>query len=190
MDQIVQFIRPIDLFDSQTLTILTESYDKAVVSLHDRGQPLIVRETMAIRMFNLAAMGERDPEALAQGRARLTCSRIGGRPAAHQVTPAGGESPGLLALSILFAAIYKVLPDRELQWRDVMLDRPLQRCCSLSENPLLAGNRQRRHCLDLRRCRWADRFTLMDILLGSDVLLGAEVTKSYANRHGSSRKIR
>ncbi len=64
MDQIVQFIRPIDFFDSETLTILTEASDKAVVSLHDGGQPLIVRETMAIRMFNLAAMGERDPDQL------------------------------------------------------------------------------------------------------------------------------
>ena len=55
------------MFDTATLILLSEAYDKAVVSLHDAGQPSIVRETMAVRIFDLAAGGERDVERLCQG---------------------------------------------------------------------------------------------------------------------------
>jgi hypothetical protein len=64
MGQILQFIRPYDVFDSETLTILSDAFDKTVASLEDHGQPLIVRETMAIPIFHLAAKGERDPDRL------------------------------------------------------------------------------------------------------------------------------
>jgi hypothetical protein len=64
MGQILQFIRPYDVFDSETLIILGKAYDKAIASLHDRGQPAIVRETIAVRMFELASRGERDGERL------------------------------------------------------------------------------------------------------------------------------
>ena len=39
MGQIVQFIRPYDVFDPETLMIFGDAYDKAIASLHDRGQP-------------------------------------------------------------------------------------------------------------------------------------------------------
>ena len=55
MGQIVQFIRPYDIFDPETLIILGDAYDKAIASLHDRGQLTIIRETMAIRMIELAS---------------------------------------------------------------------------------------------------------------------------------------
>lgn len=64
MGQILQFIRPYDVFDSETLIILGEAYDRAMASLHDRGQPAIVREAVAVRMFELASRGERDEERL------------------------------------------------------------------------------------------------------------------------------
>ena len=64
MGQILQFIRPYDVFDSETLTILSDAFDKTVASLEDHGQPPIVRETMAIPIFHLAAKGERDPDRL------------------------------------------------------------------------------------------------------------------------------
>ena len=54
------------LFDSDTLILLGTAYDRATASLHDRRQPTIVRETIAIRMFDLALKGERDIDRLCQ----------------------------------------------------------------------------------------------------------------------------
>jgi len=59
MSQVLQFIRAYGVFDSATLTVLGEAYDKALAELHYAGQPLIVRETMAVRIFELASQGER-----------------------------------------------------------------------------------------------------------------------------------
>jgi hypothetical protein len=67
MGPILQFIRPFDVFDNATLAVLSDAYDKAVASLHDGGQPTIVREVIADRMFDLAAKGERDIGRLCKG---------------------------------------------------------------------------------------------------------------------------
>jgi hypothetical protein len=67
MGLILQFIRPYDVFDSDTWVLLGDAYDKAIASLHDRGRPTIVREIIAVRMFDLAAKGERDLDRLCQG---------------------------------------------------------------------------------------------------------------------------
>jgi hypothetical protein len=76
MGQILQFLRPYDVFDSETLIILGNAYDNAIASLHDRGQPAIVRETMALRMLELASKGERNPERLRQAALAALGSRI------------------------------------------------------------------------------------------------------------------
>lgn len=73
MGEILQFIRSYDVFDPETLAILGEAYDKAIASLHDRGQPLVVREIMAQRIFDLATTGERNPD-------RLCEAALGSRP--------------------------------------------------------------------------------------------------------------
>jgi hypothetical protein len=44
MGQILQFIRPHDVFDSEMLIILGDAYDKTIASLPERGRPPIVRE--------------------------------------------------------------------------------------------------------------------------------------------------
>jgi hypothetical protein len=64
MSAILKFIRPFELFDSQTLAVLGTAYDKAILNLHDRGQPNIVHEVIAMRVFDLAAKGERDIDRL------------------------------------------------------------------------------------------------------------------------------
>jgi hypothetical protein len=46
---------------------LIKLHDKALIKLHDRGQPGIVRETLAIRLLDLAAKGERHPDRLLRG---------------------------------------------------------------------------------------------------------------------------
>ena len=63
MGPILQFIRPHDVFDAETLTVLSDAFDKAIASLQDHGQRPIVRETMAIRILDLAAKGD-DPDRL------------------------------------------------------------------------------------------------------------------------------
>ena len=45
----------------------------------------------------------------------------------------------LVLLSVLFAAIYKILPDRHLEWRDVIVGAIITACCSRSESHLLVG---------------------------------------------------
>jgi hypothetical protein len=77
MGQILQFVRPIDAFDPETLTILGEAYDKAVASLKGGEHRAIVLETMALRVLDLAAQGERDPERLCQAARRGLAPPIG-----------------------------------------------------------------------------------------------------------------
>lgn len=74
MAQILQFVRPDESLDPETLKILGEAYDRALASLHDAGQPII--ETIARRMLELASKGERDPERLCQGALSALGSRL------------------------------------------------------------------------------------------------------------------
>jgi hypothetical protein len=89
MGQIPQFIRPYDVFDPETLVILGEAYDKALASLHDRGQPLLVREIMAERIFDLATMGERDPDRLC----KAALGTLGSRPSQHRLEGQSSDNP-------------------------------------------------------------------------------------------------
>jgi hypothetical protein len=74
MAPIVQFIRPHDAYDPETPVFLDGVYDKALASLG--GQPTIVRETIALRMFDFTSKGGRDPERLRQAALRPLCSRL------------------------------------------------------------------------------------------------------------------
>jgi hypothetical protein len=77
MGQVLQFIcRPLDVFNPAVLTILGKAYDKTLASLHYGGQLLIVRETMAVRIFELASQGERDPERLCHAALAALGSRL------------------------------------------------------------------------------------------------------------------
>lgn len=64
MAQILQFIRPFDCIDSQTLAALYIAFDKAILSIEGGALPLSVREVIASRMLDQATRGERDPDAL------------------------------------------------------------------------------------------------------------------------------
>ena len=54
-------------FDPDDIKILTDAYDRARRSLHDKGQPAIVQEIIAKRIIALAKDGERDPDRLCAG---------------------------------------------------------------------------------------------------------------------------
>jgi hypothetical protein len=67
MGPILQFIRPHDVFEAETLTILSDAFNKAIASLQDNGQPYR-SQTMAIRILNLAAKGARPVQSSARVR--------------------------------------------------------------------------------------------------------------------------
>ena len=63
MGDIVELFRKSD-FDPETVKVLCDAYDRASKSLHDNGQPDIVKEVIARRIISLAQKGERDPDRL------------------------------------------------------------------------------------------------------------------------------
>ena len=53
-------------FDPHTIDILSEAYEKARKSLHDKGQPALVQDIIAQRLIAAAKTGERDPARLCE----------------------------------------------------------------------------------------------------------------------------
>jgi hypothetical protein len=51
-------------FDQDATQIMGEAFDRACHSLHDIGQPALVREIIAKRVIEVARDGERDPDEL------------------------------------------------------------------------------------------------------------------------------
>jgi hypothetical protein len=65
MGPILPFLRPYDLFDSATLVLLAEAFEKAMTSIRrDHEHPALVREIIATHILDLAATGERDVNVL------------------------------------------------------------------------------------------------------------------------------
>ena len=52
------------IYDPEAVRAMSLAYEAALQQLHDRGQPAIVREVIARRIMELAALGERQPERL------------------------------------------------------------------------------------------------------------------------------
>jgi hypothetical protein len=53
-------------FDAEATRLMGEAYDKARSLLRDKGQPDLVQEVIAKRIFEVATTGERDPDELAR----------------------------------------------------------------------------------------------------------------------------
>jgi hypothetical protein len=53
-------------FDPEATEAMMEAYDRACRSMHDWGQPVIIREIIAKRIIQLAARGEQDPDQLCE----------------------------------------------------------------------------------------------------------------------------
>ena len=62
--QILKFVRPSDAFSPEAIEALIKAYDMALASLHDHGQPAIVREVVAKRIIEAAQRGLVDPASL------------------------------------------------------------------------------------------------------------------------------
>ena len=53
-------------FPPEVVAILGDAYERARRSLHDTGQPDLVKEVIAKRIIHLAAQGELDPKKLSE----------------------------------------------------------------------------------------------------------------------------
>src|SRR4051794_28561975 len=71
-------------------------------------------------------------------------------------------------VSAMFAAIYKVLPDCDIAWRDVRLRRRHGGPVHHREIPDQPLYRQQRHCNELRRGGVGDRAADMALLFRAD----------------------
>lgn len=62
---ILPFIQKVGtVFDDHATKAMGEAFDSACQELHDKGQPAIVYEVIAMRIIDAAKKGERDPTQL------------------------------------------------------------------------------------------------------------------------------
>ena len=65
MSEVINLFQEV-AFDPETIANLSDAYARACKSLHDNGQPEIVKSVIAQRIIALAKQGERDPEKLSE----------------------------------------------------------------------------------------------------------------------------
>jgi membrane protein len=94
----------------------------------------------------------------------------------------------LLLISALFAAIYKILPDRHLEWRDVVVGGVVTAILFNIGKSRIGWYIGSSAIASSYGAAGALIVLLLWIYYSIQIfLLGAEFTKIYANRHGSSR---
>ena len=94
----------------------------------------------------------------------------------------------IVLLSVLFAAIYKVLPDRSLQWRDVIVGSVVTAVLFTIGKSLIGWYIGSSAVASSFGAAGALIVLLLWVYYSAQIfLLGAEFTKAYANRHGSKR---
>ncbi len=91
-------------------------------------------------------------------------------------------------IAVLFAAIYKVLPDRRLQWRDVIVGAIATSLLFTIGKTLIGWYLGTSAVASTYGAAGALLIVLLWIYYSSEIfLLGAEFTKIYANHHGSQQ---
>jgi membrane protein len=102
--------------------------------------------------------------------------------------PAMNSLISLLPIFILFAAIYKVLPDRHLEWRDVIVGGLITAVLFNIGKSLIGWYTGSSAVASSYGAAGALIIPLLWIYYSIQLfLLGAEVTKIYANHHGSKQ---
>jgi len=95
----------------------------------------------------------------------------------------------LALLAVLFAAIYKVLPDRRLQWRDVVIGAVVTAVLFTIGKTLIGWYLGSSAVASSYGAAGGLIVLLLWVYYSVQVfLLGAEFTKIYANRHGSKQE--
>ena len=93
-----------------------------------------------------------------------------------------------MLIAVLFAAIYKVLPDRKLEWRDVIIGAIATSLLFTIGKSLIGWYLGSAAVASSYGAAGALLIVLLWIYYSSQIfLLGAEFTKVYANRHGSQQ---
>jgi membrane protein len=91
-------------------------------------------------------------------------------------------------LSVLFAAIYKILPDRRLQWRDVLMGAVVTAVLFTIGKSLIGWYIGSSAVASTYGAAGAMIVLLLWVYYSAQIfLLGAEFTKAYANQQGSRR---
>jgi membrane protein len=91
-------------------------------------------------------------------------------------------------LSVLFAAIYKVLPDRRLEWRDVLMGAVVTAVLFTIGKSLIGWYLGSSAVASTYGAAGAMIVLLLWVYYSAQIfLLGAEFTKAYANQQGSRR---
>jgi membrane protein len=91
-------------------------------------------------------------------------------------------------ISLLFAAIYKVLPDRHLEWRDVIVGAVVTAILFTIGKSLIGWYIGSSAVASTYGAAGALIILLLWVYYSAQIfLLGAEFTKVYANRHGSKQ---
>ena len=109
-------------------------------------------------------------------------------PTGKLILPALNFVVSLALLALLFAAIYKVLPDRQLQWRDVMTGAVVTSLLFTIGKSLIGWYIGSGAIASSYGAAGGLIVLLLWVYYSAQTfLLGAEFTKVYANRHGSKR---
>ncbi len=91
-------------------------------------------------------------------------------------------------ISALFAAVYKVLPDRHLEWRDVAFGAALTALLFIAGKSLIGWYIGSTAIASTYGAAGSLIVLLLWVYYSVQIfLLGAEFTKVFANRHGSKR---
>ena len=91
-------------------------------------------------------------------------------------------------ISVLFAAIYKVLPDRQLEWRDVLIGAAVTALLFVSGKSLIGWYIGSSAVASTYGAAGALIVLLLWVYYSAQIfLLGAEFTKVFAHRYGSKR---
>ena len=91
-------------------------------------------------------------------------------------------------ISVLFAAVYKVLPDRHLEWRDVIAGAALTSLLFVIGKSLIGWYIGSSAIASTYGAAGSLIVLLLWVYYSAQVfLLGAEFTKVFANRHGSKQ---
>jgi membrane protein len=96
----------------------------------------------------------------------------------------------LMLISFLFAAIYKILPDRDLEWGDVVVGAIVTGVLFTIGKSLISWYIGSSAVASSFGAAGALLVLLFWVYYSAQIfLLGAEFTKVYANRHGSTRDL-
>jgi len=94
----------------------------------------------------------------------------------------------LILIGVLFAAIYKILPDRRLEWRDVIVGAAATALLFTVGKSLIGWYIGSSAVASSYGAAGALIVLLLWVYYSAEIfLLGAEFTKVYANRHGSKQ---